>query len=762
MSHRRSITWFARRVCLAGVVAVAVGFLSGATPAAEPLQQIGASLQWVPDDAAFYSSMFRNGEQIEAIGKSRAWASLMNMPAVKEGIKQLRAQITQGDKAEQFKAVWENPEVRKALDTLCDMFSHEIFLYGDKDAIDFLALMQELNAANRVGRLFATLKNPGERRQQQRVQATVLLETLADNIELLKVPGLVIGFRVEDPDRAKEELTKLEMMVNMALIAAPKLSKQVKRVKVDGSRYLTLSLDGSLVPWDQVPTEALKNFEAKEGDADKVIAAVKKLTLVVALGVRNEYVLLSIGPSTEPLARLGKGKALVSRPEFKPLEKFAKERLVGVGYLSKETAARLMANASDIDEMVKTLNEELAGTELSDELKAEVRKDSAALANDLKPLLPTAGATMSFQFLTGRGMEGYRYTWSAQAARAELEPLTLLKHVGGSPLLMLVDRSRLSVDEYDLLVRWIKVGYRYFKQYGLPAMDASEQEEYQQAATKFLPLLERLHRANRELLLPALADGQAGFVLDAKLKSKQFLRDLPATQQAMPMVEPALVVGVSNAELLRKAMGEYRQILNASLEAARELAPGEVPDFSLPEPQVAKTASGTLYWYALPEELGVDKQIKVVMGLSDDVALLAASQRHAERLLKATPLKLGGVLAAADRPRATAFGLNWAALVDAATPWVEFAAREIIKEQFGDVAISESLAPAKAKAKKAEDEKGEKQEEDQGAAFTPRAIMDQVRTVLKVLKVLRAVTVETRIEGDAVVTHSLVEIRDIE
>ena len=48
-----------------------------------------------------------------------------------------------------------------------------------------------------------------------------------------------------------------------------------------------------------------------------------------------------------------------------------------------------------------------------------------------------------------------------------------------------------------------------------------------------------MDKANRGMLLPALADGQSALVIDRKLASKHFVESLPATEKPMPMVEPA-------------------------------------------------------------------------------------------------------------------------------------------------------------------------------------------------------------------------------
>ena len=40
-----------------------------------------------------------------------------------------------------------NPEMQKILDLLADMGSDEVFVYGDKNFVDFVELFQTVNAA---------------------------------------------------------------------------------------------------------------------------------------------------------------------------------------------------------------------------------------------------------------------------------------------------------------------------------------------------------------------------------------------------------------------------------------------------------------------------------------------------------------------------------------------------------------------------------------------------------------------------------------
>ena len=121
----------------------------------------------------------------------------------------------------------------------------------------------------------------------------------------------------------------------------------------------------------------------------------------------------------------------------------------------------------------------------------------------------------------------------------------------------------------------------------------------------------RADKANRELLHPALADGQIALVFDGKLKSDHFIQAAPATPKPMPMVEPAIVIGVSDAKLLKQAFGEYRAVVNGFIDAIRHVEGSNVPEnVRVPEPTVAETSVGTIYTFALPAEWGVDKQIR--------------------------------------------------------------------------------------------------------------------------------------------------------
>jgi hypothetical protein len=709
---------------------LAGGVLSTASAQAGDLKKLDISLKWIPDDAAYYSVMLRNQEQIEILRNSKAFAKLIDMPVVQEALRRFdEAAEDPETPAGKFKDGMNNPVVQDVLGLLGDMFSRDVFVYGDKSVVDVLTLMQKLNNAQRSTQVFGQLTKSADVNQQE-LQARVIIHLLASNPELLRVPEVIAGFKVKNTERVKENLDNLIGIVTLASMSVPELQDCCKRKTVGASEYVTITVKGEQIPWDQVPLDKLREAEMMPGEVDKVVERIKQLTLVIALGLRDDYLLVSVGESTEQLARLGASKLLVDRPEFKPLEKFADRRLTSISYMSKALTERLNTSKEDLDEVIKAVRAIVNETKLTSAQKSQILTDTRALVADLKPLIPQPGAIMAFSFLTDNGLESYSYNWSKGKGIEGGKPLSILEHLGGSPLMACAARNAITPEDYALVTKWLQVGYRYVEQYGVPQMEAKDREEYQKVSAAFGPLVKRVDEVNRTKLLPALVGGEAGMTLEAKLKLKQVAKTAPAFDKPMPMPELAAVLGISNQSQFREALEEYRKIANDAIAKLHELKPNDVPEYKIPAPETTTVKAGTLYTYPLPAEIGIDKRLAPSIGLSDRVAVFSCSREQAERLLTAAPLKVGGALADPGKPRAAAFVLQWATLLDTATPWIELAADQAIKEK--------SL-------------EAEKDEE----------IRQQVRTALDLLKVLRTVTAETYVEKEAVVGHHIAVIRDV-
>jgi hypothetical protein len=691
-------------------------------------EKLGNSLDLVPADASFYSSSLRLKEQLDILLSSKAWMRLMEMPSVRMALGMAKTEIEKpGGPKEQYEMFVADPDNQRLMELLQDMATSEVFIYGDKKFADSLGLAIEAFNAARYAPMFNQLANPGGGANDEQVAIMALLETLNEDLDRLVVPDIVVGFKLNDPARADLQIRRLEIMVKLLvqLLTINEFRDRFGRVRIADADFLELRLDGKLVPWEELP---LDQFEENPGDFEPLKKHLRAMKMTINLGVKDGYLLFSIGDSNEHLANLGKVDLLVNRPEMKPLKEHLQKKLVGVGYSSKELNSLITGTKEDVDGLVELAEELLPHAELDDELEKRILGDVQALAKDIKQYVPEPGAAMSFSYLTPRGYESFSYNWTQNLTLDGSKPLTLLDHVGGSPVLALVGRSKGDPKDYDLLVKWVKKGYGYFEEFAVPQMSAEEQEHVRQVAEFAIPLIKRVSDATRNDLIPALADGQAGLVLDADISSPRWHREMPSLGKPLPMVEVALVFGVSDADRLKKAFREYKAVAQAVVEKVRELHPESIPaGYSIPDPKSRETSTGQVYWYAIPAESGLDPQIQPAAGVSKTVAVLSSSTKQVERVLTSTPLQTKASVLADRKTAAAAFHFDFPAVIDAIRPWVELAVAHHASEFDGA--------------------------ENANAPPNVKAILDQVATGAEILKCYRGTTSVSYLQDGATVTH---------
>jgi hypothetical protein len=707
--------------CWAAGLLILAGALLAAPASAQEAVAQAPSLRWVPADAGIYSVMLRNREQLDAILNSKAWARLMGLPVI-----QMARQMLEGQWANPngplaaVRGWYEQPDNAALVRLLGELFEEEVFGYSGKNTADFFVLLQELQSANQYAPLVALLKAGPQAVNQPEMRIKVLLQAVADNADRLKIPDLVLGFRLSRTKPA-QVAQRVEALEKALANAVPALQNHLKKTRIHGADVHTLVLDAKLVPWDQVP---LQQFEDQPGQFDKLMKRLKEMKLTVAVSVRGNYVLIGLGEGTAGLQALGERlpNRLSERSELAPMAKAKDRRLTSIAYVSKEFQ-QVAAGGSPLEALAGKIQGWLKESGLSADQQAKIERDIKALFADVKRRAPEPGASLAFTFLTAQGSEGYAYDWTKRQGLDGSRPLSLLKHVGGQPLGFALGSSRGNPEDYELFVRLVKLGHQYFEELAVPKLPDEVKSVYEQFMKQAKPHLVRLDKATGKMLLPAL-DGQGGIVLDARLTSMQWHQAMPAADKALPMLELAVVLGVRDAALLRQAFQEYRQVFNGLMEVVARVAPVPIPDIQIPEPEVKNIAAGTLYYYPLPANLGLDPKLMPTGGLSAKVAVFTLSQDHAKRLLTTTTWKgQGGPLNDPARPLAGAAFFNWAGLVDAVAPWVEYALTQ---------------------------------------AGQGREVMDQVQTVAAILKVLRTYSSATYVEQGAVVTHSQTVIRDLE
>ncbi|MEA1952335.1 MAG: hypothetical protein U9N87_13205, partial [Planctomycetota bacterium] len=597
---------------------------------------LGTSLEWIPADAAFYRAALRNREQIEAVLNSRAWAKLCGMPICREYARlqshpmaQAALQLGKSKFAEaqpaaaQMETFFNDPQVQRFIEFLGDICSDEVFVYGDRGFVDLVELLHEINLAAMSNSLDG--QPSGE---------CPILKTLAKNPDRIVAPNLVMGFRIRDQHLAAEQLGKLELVLGLACWTQPELNGRMRREQINGTSFLTFKLDSRLL------TDADANLSISEQDKKSFAALRKKiadLKLTIALGIKGDYLLVSLGPSTDGLARLnvsgkkGPSKRLIDRVEMRPVRRMKGRRLTSICYRSREFNRALCAPDKYAAALARRLDARLKSAKLDPATKTRLQADAVALRRDIESLRQKPGAVVKVCLMSRRGMESYCFDRGGHAWLDGYKPLGLLEHVGGRPLLLKSFRATCTVAQYDMATRWLAKGYDYFEDRVLWNIDAAWRKPCRLTVALLRPILRQIDRVNRRVLIPTLQDGQIVFLINDD--------------------GPAFITDTTAAERLQEVYEEYWTVYRDVVDALEDTRSDRRSDFNVAKPTISPCP--------LPEWMRLYENSAV--GRSGRVVIIATSPAAVERLLKPAPPALGGLAAKCKHPRATVCFIDTAA-----------------------------------------------------------------------------------------------------
>ena len=792
--HASAVPQAARRVgnrlCLALFACLP---LAGAARGADALE---GGVSMIPKDAAFVSATLRLQEQIDLVLRSNAFASIRKLPAVVQALEQFEEQKLQpGSPLSMVDTYLQLPENQQAVELLRDMVATDTFLYGEPSCITFLELFQKIqqaqNAANvlqmsrggvpgsiEVDRLELDrlemdddddddddgssvdrgLKVVPVRRQVAEIEefelstagtgdqltTRMVLQAIADNADKIVVPDLVWGFKTGKPDVATSQIKRIEVLLKLITQTNPAFADALKRQEIAGGEVVTLTIDGGLVPWGQV----LQDQDGiDDGDLDKVRRKLQELDLVIAIGLIGDRVILSIGDSADHLGKLvvagAEEKGLTSTKPFEPLREHRDERITGISYVSEALARAAAPSAADLEQLA-ALSDTLADSAgLPEGAAREAREMLEKMAAGYKRRLPIPGPALGYSFLTDQGYEGYGWDWTRNGVLDGSKRLDLLGHTGGSPLLSIVTRAKTPPDQFDDFVAWGNMAWSFFRKNLLVKADEDDRERFEQASQQLVPLAERLVATLRTKILPAVADGQAAFVVDGKEKAKRLQNSIPASAEPLPIVAPAFAVKLDDPKLFREGLSDLFALADDLVEEIRTLNPESVPEgYRIPDPSKSKIDGGALWTFAVPQA-GLDDQIEPTIGIGEDVAVFSLLPKQATRMLVRTTQSTGSELSRFEEPLAAAAAADVAGFVDLLEPWVEYIARVgVLQQRNGFVDGNATIGP-------------------DGDDDRMRDILLHTGVVLDAMRCLRVTAGEAQTRSDATVTHWRNVIRDL-
>ena len=173
----------------------------------------------------------------------------------------------------EFRKWYDIPANAELVQMFGDLVSDEIFLYADHNCAEFFGLFQEIYYTGQMAPLGKLVKDgPFGFNNDPFYQYRVMLQGLSDNSHRLRFPDFVVGFKLTQTKPAK--LSKLidDSLKVFAKMAPPQVQGRLGKTTIHGSDVHTLTLDGSLVPWDQIPFNQL---EERRGQFDKLLKRLK-------------------------------------------------------------------------------------------------------------------------------------------------------------------------------------------------------------------------------------------------------------------------------------------------------------------------------------------------------------------------------------------------------------------------------------------------------------------------------------------------------
>ncbi len=201
-------------------------------------------LKFAPQDADFYLGNLRLSEQWKALVSSKFVGELLKVPYIERAKEKFLSQWD-GREGEigRFRDSIENPQADAFLRLVKDMFSEEIFVFGDARNSEFLLEVDSLAE----GILELMSKSEGEEALEY------FLNVPKSDFDAIPVPMLVAGFKISDSDTLLNKLDELNAVARFGLGAFPPaqpLLDGLERVEDSNGTRLAWTIKSEMIPWE--------------------------------------------------------------------------------------------------------------------------------------------------------------------------------------------------------------------------------------------------------------------------------------------------------------------------------------------------------------------------------------------------------------------------------------------------------------------------------------------------------------------------------
>lgn len=720
------------------LVAVWVGFVSVSDVRGQ--EKPPTSLSIAPRDSSFYVATMNHRAVWTAVAESRAFQELWNSPV---GQRMRKAWRGRGGGFEQFGRnpfaeylrtyahAFDNPIAKMILPFAREAAENEFFAYADDSLPSFL------DAMNKVQIESAKTSSPADREE--------FLRSIAKHLDETKIPTVVIGCVLSDPanftDLMRLSKTGLEQTFKTA---PPDMAAFIKSFKVlEGeNRYLlTMTIQGSELPWEQLTGDP--DFRDM---APELVEAAAEHSLAVAVGVQDQFLIVSIGPSLDHIDNWGAGEKLIDLPRLAPLKNaLAKgKRLTSAHYSSADYARR----SFDLKPLVGIVRAgfeaglaQSGDEELKDELLADLEREASVLLADIDALMPKWDESFGYSYLHSDGIEGFSYNYSETRFVDGSKPLALFRHMGNRPAIAIATRGKGSPEQFAFLKKWSDKTFEYAIKY-IPKFAPSDAEAKHALSviSAIEPFWNRFRDILESKLIPATEGGESGFVIDFVEADRRWHASLPLSSRKLPVPSLALVLEVADREKIKEAGRELLALGNDVLDWASTLPDANIPkDFKFLPPEVKSGDQSDVFFYRIPEQVGLHASIVPHARLSDTWLVFAYLENRSNAIVQEqsfdpiVPIDF-------SRNAYTGIYLNANEIIDAVNAWVLYAVEQR-DAQFGP----DYFGPA----------------EDETLNFSRVELLDSWDSLIEFAKCFRGASSLSYIESGATITHFQLRFADL-
>jgi len=629
----------------------------------------------------------------------------LELPPVENATEQFRSKWSE---REGFGALvrtfMENPNTKEAVAFLLELLSSEVFVFGDKNGSQWYSAQARLNDDMRS---VAVKSDLDEVERTQEIIANMLTQ-----MDDLTVPVFMFGAKCKDIDLALGKIDQLEAVIQLGISAEPNLSLAFKNFgRVDDARgdRLQLRLDGSQIPWDDIPTNAAFTDELLAKIREKVDK--KSITLIV--GMFDGFFVVGAGPSSKALLELGKAKSMLENPELEVVKEMATSSLISVGYssdaLSRATFDAILNNffSRNVVNFIGPVLGEIESDSAIRDFAMELLEDSKWMDESIAKLVPESKGATTYSVLTADGWERHVYLRTKNAIADFSAPLGMLDHMGADPMMFASLRLQ-NKPEYFQLARKIvqKVKLRMDQGYELDWSELGaasslvdvlrpilswfnsdwdwdsilETENLKSTLDIGWPFVVRVADLWENRFLPSMSGEHAVVLTGGNLASKQWLKDMPPSVDPLGLPELAALCGLKDRNMMQGAFEELFKICDDMVEAIRTNVPGLIPiEYKIPRPARTQSNFGEVFGYAIPWDYPVPKEMMPQALFADNLMIDSYSSKQTESLAAVSKLNSGKGIIDPSAKLSSASYINVGRIFEFARPWIRYALTEGIE-----------------------------------------------------------------------------------